>query len=92
VQATKLAEVASEVRTQRINDCTRKLAPSPDEALVPGVKGVVLRYGAALYEAILVMELSRLESPVLLEVERACAALAAPVIKSLEPALAGAPH
>src|SRR5512139_3205168 len=86
------AEAANDERPDRICDWHGQLAPKSDEGAVLGVERVVLWNALALEEHELVVQRRRLEAPVLLEVERAGAALAAAVVEELVAPLAGATH
>src|SRR6185369_16299591 len=89
---TVSSQMTRQARADEVDQRARQPAPQLDGALVLRVGGVVLRNRFALEERVLVVQRRRLEAPVLLEVERARAALGAPVVEDANAALASAAH
>src|SRR5215470_775823 len=86
--ARSLPQVSHDVRPEQVRDGDRQSTPGRDERAVLRVHGVVLRHSLAAVEDVLVVERRGLEPPVLLEVERAGADLAAAVVEDAVSAFA----
>src|SRR5579863_3335477 len=86
------AKIADDMRADRIRERQRKSFPGLNKDAEFRIERIDLRrFVAAAHDELIVQRLGR-EAPVLLEVERAGAALAAAEIEQAIPALASAPH
>src|SRR5215470_8046367 len=92
VRRESLAEVANNVGPQPVRDRQRQPPPESDESAVLRVERVRVRNLVPAEKRVLVVQRLRVEAPVLLEVERAGAALAAAVVEDPATALAAAAH
>src|SRR5690606_26552458 len=90
--AQRSAQAAHEQRSGGVDRPARHSAPGGDQQAVAGIVRIVLGNVLAGAQAELVDEWRRLEAPVLLEAERARAALAAPVVEYARPAVGAAAH
>src|SRR5256885_5683983 len=77
----RLAQALHEVRTDDVRDPDRQAPPQRDQRPVLRIERVVLRDFRAPVEAVFVGERRGLEAPVLLEIERSGALLAAPEVE-----------
>src|SRR5689334_24245757 len=75
------SQVAYDCRSERVRHASRQAAPERDEVAIAGVQRIVLGNVGPRIQPELVRERLWREAPVLLEVERSGAALAAAVVE-----------